>query len=540
MCGIIACYKSTCNSNNLRKKIIECGKKIQHRGPDSNGINFIKNGIVFLHERLSIIDPESGFQPFDNSNIVLTVNGEIYNYLDLKRIIYIDYEYKTNSDCEVIIPLYLQYGIKFIKLLSGMFSFILYDKNKGKMYAVRDHMGITPLYYGYSTDGGIWFSSELKALVDTCVNIKCFPPGNYYDCENNTFTKWYNYTWSINLKDDFIFSDLKDGLTRAVLKRTTSDVPWGVLLSGGLDSSLVSSIICKNFGRNTVHSFSIGLEDSPDIKAAQEVADFIGTIHHSYTYTIEEGIDALENAIYHLETYDVTTIRASIPMFLLSRKIKALGIKMVLSGEGADEIFGGYLYFHKAPDAKQFHTETMEKLKKLHLYDCLRANKSSAAWGVEVRVPFLDKDFINMAMSINPIHKMVNNEKNIEKYILRKSFDDIKNPYLPDSILWRQKEQFSDGVGHSWINGLKKYAEKEVTNKQMKLANIIFPYNTPKTKEAYLYRNIFTKHFPLENFAKTVEQEDTIACSTAAATKWCKSFKNNLDPSGRSVNVYQN
>lgn len=537
MCGIIACYKSSLDTDYLRKTVLECGKKIRHRGPDSNGICMVKKGIALLHERLSIIDPESGNQPFNNYGIVLTVNGEIYNYIELKKLINIDYIYKTKSDCEVIIPLYLQYGIKFINLLSGMFSFVLYDNIKGKMYAVRDHVGIIPLYYGYAVDGSIWFSSELKGISDICVNIQSFNTGSYYDCENNIFYKWYRPIWEDNIRvlklnNEFIYDELRESFTNSVKKMMVSDVPWGVLLSGGLDSSLVSSIVAKE-SKNKVHSFSIGLKNSPDLIYAKQVANFIGTIHHEYIYTIEEGLDVLSDVIYSLETYDITTIRASTPMFLLSRKIKSLGIKMVLSGEGSDEIFGGYLYFHKAPNEKEFYEETVDKVKKLHLYDCLRANKSSSAWGLEVRVPFLDKEFLNMAMLINPKNKMITKNHNIEKYILRKSFDN--GEYLPDEILWRQKEQFSDGVGYNWIDSLKEYANITITDKQMKYAHIIFPYNTPKTKEGYLYRQIFTKHFPLENFAKTVPQEDGIACSTKRAINWCEDFKNNLDPSGRSV-----
>lgn len=543
MCGICACYNSILSINELRQTILNCGKKIRHRGPDSNGLYVLNNKIALLHERLSIMDPESGAQPFNNNGIILTVNGEIYNYKELQKEIIIDYTFQTKSDSEVIIPLYLQYGIKFIKKLSGMFSFILYDININNMFVIRDHIGITPLYYGYGVDGSVWFASELKALTDICLIIKNFPPGYYYNCNSNEFIKWYKPNWLcnnfINTASQKNYLELiKEGLTQSVRKRMMSDVPWGVLLSGGLDSSLVSSIICKeNKDKQNIHSFSIGLEDSPDLFAAQKVANFLGTVHHSYIYTIQEGIDAIKDVIYHLETYDITTIRASTPMFLLSRKIKALGIKMVLSGEGADEIFGGYLYFHKAPNKEEFHKETIEKIKKLNLYDCLRANKSSSAWGLEIRVPFLDNEFLDIAMNIDPQLKMINKEQPIEKYILRKAF---KDNYLPDNILWRQKEQFSDGVGFGWIDNLKSHTENIISDRQMKLANILFPYNTPKTKEGYWYRSIFDKHFPNESCAKTVEQEDTIACSTANAIKWDASFQNCLDPSGRAIDNHHN
>jgi len=550
MCGIIACYKSSLSINELRKTIIECGKKIRHRGPDSNGLYVLDNGVSLLHERLSIIDPESGSQPFNNNGIILTVNGEIYNYKKLKEEITIDYQFQTESDCEIIIPLYLQYGINFIDKLSGMFSFVLYDINKDEMYVVKDHMGITPLYFGYGIDGSIWFASEMKALVDVCNNIQVFMPGHILECKTDILYPWYGPEWYINDnhigKDKLDLEKLKISFRKSIFERMNSNVPWGLLLSGGLDSSLIASLVaswCPQDSQWTeiINSFSIGLEGSPDLKAAQEVADYIGFKHrhHNYTYTVQEGIDALSDVIYHLETYDVTTIRASTPMFLLSRKIRALGIKMVLSGEGSDEIFGGYLYFHKAPNKEEFHKETKDKLKKLYLYDCLRANKSAAAWGVEVRVPFLDKDFLDIAMNINTEEKMCKNGK-IEKHILREAFDTPDDPLLPKHILWRQKEQFSDGVGFSWIDGLKEHADKEVTDRQMQFAHIIYPYNTPKTKEAYLYRSMFAKHFPLESYAKTVNQEDTIACSTANAIKWDNSFKNCLDPSGRSVDIYNN
>lgn len=544
MCGICGCYKSTLPVSELRQTLLKCGKKLRHRGPDSNGLYTFNNGCALLHERLSIIDPESGSQPFiTQEGIVLSVNGEIYNYKELKKEITIEYDYTTNSDCEVIIPLYLQYGINFISRLNGMFSFILYDINNENMYVIRDHIGITPLYYGYGTDGSIWFASEMKALTNVCHIIKNFSPGNYYNCQENKFIQWDFNNWkegNLKILNDLNLKELEMNLFKSVNKRMMADVPWGVLLSGGLDSSLIASIISQNIKEpGNLHTFSIGLKGSPDLKSAQLVADYIGSTHHNYIFTIQEGLDALSDVIYHLETYDITTIRASTPMFLLSRKIKSLGIKMVLSGEGADEIFGGYLYFHKAPNSEEFYKETVDKLKKLNLYDCLRANKSSSAWGLEVRVPFLDKEFLNYAMDIDPKYKMINKERPIEKYILRKAFEN-NNKYLPKEVLWRQKEQFSDGVGNNWIENLKNHAEFIISDRQMEFAHILFPYNTPQTKEGYWYRSIFDKHFPNESYAQTVEQEDTIACSTKRAMEWDENFKNNKDPSGRAVKIHHN
>jgi len=462
MCGIIAIYASLLNSTELRNTVLKAGKLIRHRGPDWSGTKIIpEDGIAIQHERLAIIDPESGSQPLlsEDSSVILAVNGEVYNYKELKAEV--TYHFQTKSDCEVIIPLYLKYGIDFVQKLRGMFSFVLYDKKKKSMYAVRDHLGITPLYYGYSADGSIWFASEMKALMDGCVYYNQFPPGHVYRSKEEKFIRWFCPNW-ITSKDhiglhDIDYKNLREGLENAVKKRMMADVPWGVLLSGGLDSSLVASIACKHQKelikegiqwQAKLHSFTIGLEGSPDLTAAKEVADFLGTIHHSYTYTIQEGIDAVKEVIYHLETYDVTTIRASTPMFLMSRKIKAMGIKMVLSGEGADEMFGGYLYFHKAPSKEEFHKETIDKLQSLYQFDCLRANKSTSAWGLEARVPFLDVDFLDQVMNLDPSVKMINpEEKRFEKYILRKAFDTPDDPYLPPKILWRQKEQFSDGVG---------------------------------------------------------------------------------------------
>ncbi|CAK4203145.1 unnamed protein product [Aphanomyces euteiches] len=552
MCGIVAIYASMLRDDDLRKAILDAGKKIRHRGPDWNGVRLFPNGTAIEHERLAIIDPESGAQPLvsDDGTITLAVNGEVYNYKELMAGLSTPYAFKTKSDCEVIIPLYKQYGTDFLPKLRGMFSFVLYDSSKDLLIAARDHMGITPLYYGYGADGSVWFASEMKALEHGCVRFDLFPPGHFFSSTTGEFTRWYTPSW---MEPGHIGSTplnldgLRQAFETAVIKRMMSDVPWGVLLSGGLDSSLVASIACRHqkklfaSGSDTewsprLHSFTIGLENSPDLAAAQEVAKYLGTIHHSYTYTIQEGMDAVSDVIYHLETYDVTTIRASTPMFLMSRKIKAMGIKMVLSGEGADEVFGGYLYFHKAPNAQAFHDETVSKLKGLHQYDCLRANKATSAWGVEARVPFLDADFLDVAMNLDTREKMCDRKNGkMEKYVIRKAFDTPENPYLPNNILWRQKEQFSDGVGYGWIDSLKDWAERDVSDRQMKHAELLFPYNTPQTKEAYLYRSIFSNHFEKEVAAQTVPGGPSIACSTPAAIEWDAAFKNAADPSGRAI-----
>lgn len=553
MCGIVAIYASLMKETELRQAALAAGKCIQHRGPDWNGIRvFPDKGIAIEHERLAIIDPESGAQPLVSNDaaqrITLAVNGEIYNYKELAAQLQTPYEFRTKSDCEVIIPLYLEHGVDFVHKLRGMFSFVLYDQEQDLLIAVRDHMGITPLYYGYGADGSVWFASEMKALEHGCVRFEVFPPGEIFSSATESFSRWYNPGWFAPEhigKTPLDLKALREAFEASVKRRMMSDVPWGVLLSGGLDSSLVASIAVREKQKlvesggewiNRIHSFTIGLENSPDLKAAKEVADFLGTIHHSYTYTIQEGMDAVSEVIKHLETYDVTTVRASTPMFLMSRKIKAMGIKMVLSGEGADEVFGGYLYFHKAPSAEKFHRETVDKLRALHQYDCLRANKSTSAWGIEARVPFLDADFLEVAMNIDTREKMIDAKNGkMEKYIIRKAFDDEEKPYLPKNILWRQKEQFSDGVGYGWIDSLKDWAEREVTERQMKHAARLFPYNTPQTKEAYLYRSIFTKHFEKEVAAQTVPGGPSIACSTAAAIEWDAAFKNMADPSGRAV-----
>jgi asparagine synthase (glutamine-hydrolysing) len=537
MCGISCVYLSEAENKNeyeLRKTILNMNKKLSHRGPDYSGCKIIPGKIGMGHTRLSIVGVHDGSQPLvnDDESIILSVNGEIYNYQELKKE-FPDYDFKTESDCEVLIPLYLKYGNEFINKLNGMFSFILYDSNIDCLLVVRDHIGITPLYYGFTHDGAFAVASEMKALTSLCVYVNTFPPGNMY--YKNKFMNWYNPRW---VNTDYIPVEhvclhyLKSSFEKAVTKRMMTDVPFGLFLSGGLDSSLVASIVARQT-QGQINTFSIGIEGSPDLASAQIVADFLNTKHHSFTYTVQEGIDALDDIIYHLESYDVTSIRSSIPMYILSRKIKAMGFKMVLSGEGADEAFGGYLYFHKAPNGKEFHHETVDKLLLLNKYDCLRANKATSAVGLETRVPFLDPCFLNYVMSINPYDKMITDEhRNIEKYILRKAFDIKGDPYLPDEVLWRRKEQFSDGVGSSWIDGLKNHANIQVTDKQMSLSHLLYEYNTPLTKEAFLYRTIFTKHFPTENMAKTVHQCETIACSTARAIEWDSSFQNNNDPSG--------
>ncbi len=547
MCGIIGVFDLKTKAENLRPQVLEMAKIIRHRGPDWSGIHLEKNAIL-AHERLSIVDPQSGRQPLfgDEGNLILTVNGEIYNHKKLRNKTNGSYKYLTNSDCEVILPLYKKKGVKLFEDLNGIFAFALYDKINNSYLIGRDHIGVIPLYIGNDEYGNLYVASELKALEGVCNNFKEFPPGHYLYSEDGKIEQWYHRDWQEydSVKNNVTDKEqLKTALENAVHRQLMSDVPYGVLLSGGLDSSIIS-VITKMYASKRIesgdkkdawwpqlHSFAVGLENSPDLEKAKEVADYIGTVHHEIHFTVQEGLDALKDVIYHLETYDITTVRASTPMYLLSRVIKSMGIKMVLSGEGADEIFGGYLYFHKAPDAKAFHEETVRKLNKLHLYDCLRANKSLSAWGVEGRVPFLDKEFLDVAMRINPKDKMPKNG-NPEKQILREIFKD----FLPESVINRQKEQFSDGVGYSWIDTLKKVTEKEVTDEQMKNASYKFPLNTPKTKEEYYYRNIFTEHFPSYSAALCVPSETSIACSTEKAIEWDKSFKKMADPSGRAVN----
>ncbi|MFK5981622.1 MAG: asparagine synthase B [Flavobacteriaceae bacterium] len=546
MCGIVCAFNLKQSSEKIRPQVLAMSKNIRHRGPDWSGI-FNNDKAIMSHERLAIVDPTSGKQPLfsEDKNLVLAANGEIYNHLELRKQFEGSYNFQTQSDCEVILALYKEKGISFLDELNGIFGFAIYDVEKDEYFIARDHMGIIPLYMGWDENGTFYVASELKALEGICTKIELFPPGHYLHNSDGELKKWYDRDWKEYdaVKDNEAnIQKLKDALEAAVHRQLMSDVPYGVLLSGGLDSSITSAIAKKYANKRIesndqdkawypqLHSFAIGLEGSPDLAAAQKVADHLDTVHHEIKFTIQEGIDALRDVIYHLETYDITTIRASTPMYLLARAIKAMGIKMVLSGEGADEIFGGYLYFHKAPSAKEFHEETVRKLDKLHMYDCLRANKSLAAWGIEGRVPFLDKEFMDVAMRINPEDKMINGER-MEKWILRKAFEDM----LPESVAWRQKEQFSDGVGYSWIDTLKKMVEKEVSDEQLANAHYKFPIQPPTSKEEFYYRSIFTEHFPSDTAAWSVPQEASVACSTKIALEWDESFKNLNDPSGRAV-----
>ncbi len=546
MCGIVCAFDLKQKAELLRPQLLEMSKKIRHRGPDWSGIYDDKKAIL-THERLAIVDPASGKQPLysEDKKIILAANGEIYNHLELRKQFEGKYNFQTESDCEIIIPLYKEKGVDFLDEMNGIFGFALYDAENDEYFVARDHIGVIPLYMGWDQNGTFYVASELKALEGVCAKIELFPPGHYYTSKDGKLTKWYKRDWvDYNaVKDNQTSIDeIRDALEAAVHRQLMSDVPYGVLLSGGLDSS-VTSAIAKKYAEKRVesgdtqdawwpqlHSFSVGLEGSPDLAAAQLVADHIGTVHHEIKFTIQEGLDAIRDVIYNLETYDITTIRASTPMYLMARVIKSMGVKMVLSGEGADELFGGYLYFHKAPDAEEFHKETVRKLEKLHMYDCLRANKSLAAWGIEGRVPFLDKEFMDVAMRINPQDKMINGER-MEKWVVRKAFED----YLPESVVWRQKEQFSDGVGYSWIDTLKEVVDREVSDKQLLNAKYKFPIQTPTSKEEFYYRSIFAEHFPSDTAALCVPQEASVACSTKTALEWDESFKNMNDPSGRAV-----
>lgn len=550
MCGIIGVFDLKVPSGNLRGQVLEMAKKIRHRGPDWSGI-FCHNNAVLAHERLAIVDPQSGGQPLFNTNktLALAVNGEIYNHMELRSQLP-HYNFLTHSDCEVILALYQKKGVSFIEDLNGIFAFALYDAENDCYLIARDHMGIIPLYMGWDKLGNFYVSSELKALEGVCNRIQEFLPGHYWYSKEAALKKWYQRDWTQydavkNNKSNI--TELRQALEAAVHRQLMSDVPYGVLLSGGLDSSIISAIT-KKFAPNRIesndtqmawypqlHSFAVGLTGSPDLAAARNVAKHIGSVHHEINFTVQEGLDAISDVIYHLETYDVTTVRASTPMYLLARVIKSMGIKMVLSGEGADEIFGGYLYFHKAPDAKSFHEETVRKLSKLHLYDCLRANKSLAAWGIEGRVPFLDKEFMDVAMRLNPADKLSGQGK-MEKWILRKAFED----YLPHDIVWRQKEQFSDGVGYSWIDTLKEVAAKTVSDDDLANAKHRFPVNPPMSKEEYRYRCIFSEHFPSDQAAACVPSVKSVACSTPEALAWDASFQNLNDPSGRAVKNVHN
>ncbi|XP_017236614.1 asparagine synthetase [glutamine-hydrolyzing] [Daucus carota subsp. sativus] len=546
MCGILAVLGCSDDSQAKRARVLELSRRLKHRGPDWSGL--YQYGDSYLsHQRLAVVDPDSGDQPLYNEDekIVVTVNGEIYNHEELRKSLP-NHKFRTGSDCDVIAHLYEEHGENFVDMLDGVFSFVLLDTSDNSFLAARDAIGITSLYIGWGLDGSIWISSEMKGLNDDCEHFEAFPPGHLYSSKRGGLKRWYNPTWFSEAVPSAPYDPivLRNAFENAVVKRLMTDVPFGVLLSGGLDSSLVASIAARHFAgtkaaklcETQLQSFCVGLEGSPDLKAGKEVADYLGTAHHEFHFTVQDGIDAIEDVIYHIETYDVTTIRASTPMFLMSRKIKSLGVKMVISGEGSDEIFGGYLYFHKAPNKEEFHRETCQKIKALHQYDCLRANKATSAWGLEARVPFLDKEFINVVMSIDPEWKMIKpEEKRIEKWILRKAFDDEEHSYLPKHILYRQKEQFSDGVGYSWIDGLKAHAELHVSDKMMLNAPNIFPHNTPATKEAYYYRMIFERFFPQKSAILTVPGGASIACSTARAVEWDASWSSNLDPSGRAA-----
>lgn len=546
MCGIVSIFNIQQQTSELRQKALRMSQKIRHRGPDWSGIYCGKTAIL-AHERLSIVDPESGKQPLFSvdGKQILAVNGEIYNHKEIRKQYEGKYAFQTGSDCEVILALYRDKGIDFLEDISGIFAFALYDEENDSFLIARDQIGVIPLYIGYDSDGKVYVASELKALEGQCERYEPFLPGHYYWSKDPGMKRWYKRDWFDYdaVKDNPASSeDIRQALRNAVKKQMMSDVPYGVLLSGGLDSSVISAITQSYSERRIednsqtkawwprLHSFAVGLKGAPDLAKARMVADHIGTVHHEINYTIQEGLDAIRDVIYFIETYDVTTVRASTPMYLLARVIKSMGIKMVLSGEGADEIFGGYLYFHKAPSAEEFHKETVRKLSKLYLYDCLRANKSLAAWGVEGRVPFLDKEFLDVAMRTNPAAKMCPG-KTMEKRIVREAFSDM----LPEEIVWRQKEQFSDGVGYSWIDTLKKMTEELVTDEQMAHAAERFPINTPMCKEEYYYRSIFEEHFPSESAARSVPHEASVACSTAIALEWDEAWKNMNEPSGRAV-----
>ncbi len=546
MCGIVGILNVKSQTQELRTKALRMSQKIRHRGPDWSGI-YSGGSAILAHERLSIVDPESGGQPLyaPDRQQVLAVNGEIYNHQDIRKSYSGRYEFQTGSDCEVILALYRDKGINFLEDLSGIFAFVLYDESEDAFLIARDPIGVIPLYIGYDTDGTVYVASELKALEGNCERYEPFLPGHYYWSKTPGMRRYYQRDW---MEYDAVkenggdAASIRSALEDAVKRQLMSDVPYGVLLSGGLDSSVISAIAEKysemrieDDSRSKaywprLHSFAVGLKGAPDLAKAKIVADHIGTVHHEINYTIQEGLDALRDVIYYIETYDVTTVRASTPMYLLARVIKSMGIKMVLSGEGADEIFGGYLYFHKAPDAQAFHEETVRKLSKLHQYDCLRANKSLSAWGVEGRVPFLDKEFLDVAMRLNPTNKLCPGTT-IEKRIVREAFADM----LPSEVAWRQKEQFSDGVGYSWIDTLKQITSEAVSDEEMAHASERFPINPPKTKEEYYYRSIFAEHFPSESAALSVPSEASVACSTSTALEWDASFQGMNDPSGRAV-----
>ena len=544
MCGIIGLFNIN-DEQSMRTEALKMVQKIRHRGPDWSG-SYSDEHCVLMHERLSIVDVEHGAQPLYDTKTkrVLAVNGEIYNHKELEKKLSNSHDFQTNSDCEVLLYLYDEFGADFLNEIDGIFAFSLYDPNTKDYFVARDHIGIIPLYIGWDENGVTYVASEMKSIESYCEKLQEFPPGNYY--KNGEFTQWYQPNWVNEIPTDAVsLPKLKKALEDSVHKQLMCDVPYGVLISGGLDSSVIAAIAAKYSKKRVesgdaeeawwprLHSFAIGLDGSPDLKAAKIVADAIGTVHHECKYTIQEGLDALRDVIYHLETYDVTTIRAATPMYLMARKIKSMGIKMVLSGEGADEVFGGYLYFHMAPNKEELHHETVRKLQKLSKYDCLRANKSMAAWGIEARVPFLGKEFLEYAMNIDPADKMCSDGK-AEKYVLRKAFEGI----IPDEVLWRQKEQFSDGVGYNWIDSLKANADEKVSDDNLANAKRKFPIQPPTTKEGYYYREIFDEMYPSNEAALTVEAGPSIACSSPVAFRWSKEFEKMDDPSGRAVAVH--
>eukprot|EP00929_Paragymnodinium_shiwhaense_P012470 TRINITY_DN1196_c0_g1_i1.p1 TRINITY_DN1196_c0_g1~~TRINITY_DN1196_c0_g1_i1.p1 ORF type:complete len:597 (-),score=174.10 TRINITY_DN1196_c0_g1_i1:218-2008(-) len=561
MCGILAILGLQA-AEPVRKEAVDLAKLLRHRGPDWSGI-YCQGSTVIAHERLAIVDPDSGDQPLYSADkqVVLGVNGEIYNHTELREKLEArapgKHQFVTKSDCEVLLHMYMEDGPDFLSKneVCGMFAFVIYDARTNMFVVARDTVGIIPLYIGWATDGSVRVASEMKAISQACTRLEAFPPGHVYNSRTNERKLFHTPSWWEPSKlptQEISLTALREAFEQSVISHLMSDVPYGVLLSGGLDSSLVASIMSRHCqkrmesgGREPahwpqLHSFSTGLKGSPDLKAAKEVANFLGTVHHEYTFTINEGLDALADVIFHLESFDVTTVRASTPMYLMARRIRATGVKMVLSGEGADEIFGGYLYFHKAPNAEEFHGENVRKVKQLHLYDCLRANKSMMAWSIEARVPFLDRRFMETAMSFDTKQKMcvdADGKRRVEKWVLRKAFD-LPEPrnYLPHNVLWRQKEQFSDGVGYSWIDSIKDHAEKTITDQQLQNAPNRFPTKTPRTKEAYLYRHLFAQHFG-ENGAcvETVAWQDSIACSSEVALKWDKAFQGRADASGRAV-----
>ena len=546
MCSIFGVLEVRQDLKLVRNMALRQSRLLRHRGPDWSGI-YTADKAVLAHERLAIVDVNTGAQPIlsENGRQALAVNGEIYNHRPIRDAFEGRYAFRTESDCEVILPLYLEHGTDFLDELSGMYAFCLYDEEKDFWMMARDPIGIIPLYYGHDEHGQLMVASEMKALMDVCNQVHEFPPGHYWCSGQDAPHKWYQRDWMEYDPVEQAVTDRKalhDALENAVISHLMTDVPYGVLLSGGLDSSITAALAAKHAAMRIedheespawwprLHSFAVGLEGSPDLAAAQKAADHIGTVHHSVIFTLQEGLDALEEVIHHLETYDVTSIRAATPMYLMARKIRAMGIKMVLSGEGADEIFGGYLYFHKAPDPRAFHEETVRKLSRLHSYDCLRANKAMSAWGVEARVPFLDKEFLDVAMRINPADKMITQGR-MEKQLLREAFSYL----LPDSIAWRQKEQFSDGVGYSWIDAVKAHAESQVSDGEMARAEGRFPFNTPVSKEGYFFRTLFERHFPLASAAQTVPGGPTVACSTPEAVLWDKALQEMNDPSGRAM-----